>query len=47
MPIRIQITRICHITVLLSLWLPGTANAQTCFAPERPFVPTDPRGVRE
>ena len=44
---RKQITRICHNTVLLCLWLPGFANAQTCFAPERPFVPTDPRDIRE
>ena len=44
---RKQITRICHNTVLLCLWLPGIANAQTCFAPERPFVPTDPRNIRE
>jgi hypothetical protein len=47
MPMRKQFTRICHITVLLSLWLPEIANAQTCFAPERPFVPTDPRDIRE
>ena len=44
---RKRITRICHNTVLLCLWLPGIANAQTCFAPERPFVPTDPRDIRE
>lgn len=23
------------------------ASAQTCYAPERPFVPTDPQDVRE
>ena len=44
---RKQFTRICHNTVLLCLWLPGIANAQTCFAPERPFVPTDAEDVRE
>ena len=44
---RKQFTRICHNTVLLCLWLPGIANAQICFAPERPFVPTDAEDVRE
>ena len=44
---RKRITRICHNTVLLCLWLPGIANAQTCFSPERPFVPTDSEDVRE
>ena len=44
---RKQITRICYNTVLLCLWLPGIAKAQTCFAPERPFVPTDAEDVRE
>ena len=44
---RKQFTRICHNTVFLCLWLPGIANAQTCFAPERPFVPTDAEDIRE
>ena len=44
---RKQITYICFVAVLLFFWLPGIANAQTCFAPERPFVPTDPQDVRE
>lgn len=44
---RKQFTRIGHNTVLLCPWLPGIANAQTCFAPERPFVPTDADDIRE
>ena len=44
---RKQFTRIGNNTVLLCLWLPGIANAQICFAPERPFVPTDAEDVRE
>lgn len=43
---RKQITCICYIAVLLSLWLPEDAMAQTCYAPERPFVPTDPQDIR-
>ncbi|MEL6465654.1 MAG: hypothetical protein AAFQ58_11860 [Pseudomonadota bacterium] len=42
-----QITCICYATVLLYLSLAGPARAQTCYAPERPFVPTDSRDVRE
>lgn len=44
---RKQITCICYIAVLLFLWLPGVAKAQTCYAPERPFVPTDAKDIRE
>ncbi len=43
---RKQITCICYIAVLLSLWLPEVAMAQTCYAPERPFVPTDAKDIR-
>ena len=43
---RKQITCICYIAVLLSLWIPEDAMAQTCYAPERPFVPTDPQDIR-
>ncbi len=43
---RKQITCICYIAVLLSLWLPKDAMAQTCYAPERPFVPTDANDIR-
>lgn len=42
-----QITCICYATVLLCLSLAGPLRAQTCYAPERPFVPTDARDVRE
>jgi len=44
---RKQITCIYYIAVFLFLWLPGVANAQTCYAPERPFVLIDPRDIRE
>ncbi|RKF12510.1 hypothetical protein D6850_17745 [Roseovarius spongiae] len=44
---RKQITCICSVAVLLLLWLPGVAMAQTCYAPERPFVPTDAEDIRE
>tara|TARA_R100000306_G_C4370739_1_gene139842 strand:- start:726 stop:1013 length:288 start_codon:yes stop_codon:yes gene_type:complete len=43
---RKQITCICSVAVLLSLWLPEVAMAQTCYAPERPFVPTDANDIR-
>ena len=43
---RKQITCICCIAVVLSLWLPEVAMAQTCYAPERPFVPTDANDIR-
>ena len=43
---RTQITCFCYTAVLLSLWLPEVAMAQTCYAPERPFVPTDPQDIR-
>ncbi|EPX76528.1 hypothetical protein [Litoreibacter arenae] len=43
---RKQITCICYIAVLLRLWLPEDAMAQTCYAPERPFVPTDANDIR-
>lgn len=44
---RKQITCICYATVLLLFSLSGPVRAQTCYAPERPFVPTDSRDVRE
>ena len=44
---RKQITCIGYVTVFLSLMLPVQARAETCYAPERPFVPTDPKEVRE
>jgi hypothetical protein len=44
---RKQITSICYIAVLLFLWLPEVSKAQTCHAPERPFVPTDAEDIRE
>lgn len=43
---RKQITSICYTAVLLSFWLPEVAMAQTCYAPERPFVPSDPQDIR-
>ena len=44
---RKQITCICYATALLSLLLVEPVRAQTCYAPERPFVPTDARDVRQ
>lgn len=44
---RKQITCMCYVTVVLCILLPGTGQAQTCYAPERPFVPTDPDDIRE
>lgn len=35
------------ISVFSLLVVAQVASAQTCFAPERPFVPTDPQDVRE
>ncbi len=34
-------------TVFLSFFVPVEVFAQSCYAPERPFVPTDPQDVRE
>jgi len=36
-----------HISVFLFICISGTAAAQTCYAPQRPFVPTDPDDVQE
>ncbi len=36
-----------YISVFLLICLSGTAAAQTCYAPQRPFVPTDPDDVQE
>ena len=33
--------------VLLCLLLPSHVLGQTCFAPERPYVPSDPQDVQE
>ena len=33
--------------VLLLVLLAGQAFGQTCYAPERPFVPSDPQDVQE
>lgn len=44
---RRQITCMCYVTVVLCFLLPGTGHAQTCYAPERPFVPTDSDDIRE
>lgn len=35
------------ISVLLFIVFSGSAVAQTCYAPPRPFVPTDPQDVQE
>ena len=43
---RKQITCICYTAVLLYFWLPEVAIAQTCYAPDRPFVPTDAKDTR-
>lgn len=37
----------CYVTVVLCFLLPETGHARTCYAPERPFVPTDPDDIRE
>lgn len=44
---RKQITCICYVAVLLSLFLAEEVHAYTCYAPERPFVPTDSRDIWE
>jgi len=44
---RKQITCMCYVTVVLYFSLPATGHAQACYAPERPFVPTDPDDIRE
>ncbi len=36
-----------YIYVFLLICLSGAAAAQTCYAPQRPFVPTDPDDVKE
>ena len=33
--------------VFLSALIAGQAHGQTCYSPERPFVPTDPQDVQE
>lgn len=36
-----------HIAVLLLASIAGPAVGQTCYSPERPFVPTNPQDVQE
>ena len=38
---------LCNVTVFLLLVSPKAVIAQSCYAPERPFVPSDPQDVRE
>lgn len=40
-------TRFVFIAVFSLMCFGCMASAQTCYAPERPFVPTDPQNVRE
>ncbi|MEM8773352.1 MAG: hypothetical protein AAGD92_17065 [Pseudomonadota bacterium] len=35
------------VSVFLLIVFPAGAVAQTCYAPPRPFVPTDPQDVQE
>lgn len=35
------------VSVFLMVSFPSGAMAQTCYAPARPFVPTDPKDVQE
>lgn len=45
-----MLKRICRqplISLLLLVSLTGQAHGQTCYAPERPFVPTVPQDVNE
>ncbi|MEO1139311.1 MAG: hypothetical protein AAFW87_07635 [Pseudomonadota bacterium] len=45
-----MIKRVCRqslIPVFLSALIAGQAHGQTCYAPEIPFVPTDPQDVQE
>lgn len=35
------------VSVFLLIVFPAGATAQTCYAPPRPFVPTDPQDVQE
>ena len=36
----------CFVSVFLLIVSPAGAVAQTCYAPPRPFVPTDPQHVQ-
>ena len=36
-----------RVSVFLLIVFPAGAVAQTCYAPPRPFVPTDPQDVQE
>ena len=42
-----RVCRPCFTYVLLFVSLAGQAIGQACYAPERPFVPTDPQDVQE
>lgn len=35
------------VSIFLLVFLAGESVAQTCYAPPRPFVPTDPQDVQE
>jgi len=45
--VQIRNLWIVPIPVFSLICFAQTAQAQTCYAPERPFVPTDPRDLRE
>ena len=36
-----------HALIILSIFLGSMAQAETCLAPPRPFVPSDPDAARE
>ncbi|MGR3439080.1 hypothetical protein [Salipiger abyssi] len=37
----------CAQAILLIVFLAGYASAESCIAPSRPFVPSDPQAVRD
>ena len=45
---RARIHGICSVqTIVFLIFLAEDASAQTCFAPPRPFVPSDPLAAQE
>ena len=45
---RTRIHGTCSVqTIVFLIFLAGDASAQTCFAPPRPFVPSDPLAAQE
>lgn len=42
-----QTSKLKFISVFLLISFTQMGHAQTCYAPERPFVPTDPQDVRQ